>query len=55
MENVMNYGFVELSANEMTTVTGGGDGFFGFIGDIYDSWNQMWKDLGKNIYHAIND
>lgn len=57
MENVMVNGFTELTATESYEVIGGGkgDGFLGFLGDIYDSWNNMWKDFGRNLYHCIND
>lgn len=25
-----------------------------FIGAIYGSWNDIWKDFGKNLYHMLN-
>ena len=50
-----NYEFKELQVNEMEAVNGGGDGFLGFVSDIYDSWCNMWHDFGKNLYHQIND
>ena len=26
-----------------------------FIGAIYSSWNDVWKDFGKNLYHMLNN
>lgn len=26
-----------------------------FIGAIYDSWSDMWYELGQNLYHLLNE
>ena len=44
----------EMTQNELYEVQGGDD-FLGFIGDIYDSWNEMWYDVGVNLYHLLNE
>ena len=51
MDNVMTKGFVELSATEMEEIDGG---ILDFLGDIYDSWNNMWKDFGRSVYYLFH-
>ena len=54
MEMVLNKNFSELSSEEIQIVEGGGDGFLGFLGDIYDGWCDMWHDFGENLYYMTH-
>lgn len=55
MELKLNDGFCEMTQIEMQMVDGGDivEPFLEFVGDIYDSWCDMWYDAGKNLARWI--
>ena len=55
MEKNLIKGFCEMSQDEIMKIEGGSDGVFGFLGDIYNGWCDMWHDFGANLYHLTND
>lgn len=53
MDCFKNENFSIISNDELLLINAGSDGFFGFFADIYDSWNKMWYDAGKNIHSWV--
>ncbi|SHH95050.1 hypothetical protein SAMN02745196_02020 [Clostridium collagenovorans DSM 3089] len=50
MEMNLNANFSAIEKEDLELINAGSDGFFGFIGDMYDSWNNMWHKVGENIH-----
>ena len=45
-------GFETITERELEEVNGGGA--FDFIGDIYDSWCDMWHEFGKSLHDLFH-
>lgn len=50
MEMNLNSNFLPIENDNLHLINGGSDGFFGFVGDVYDAWNNMWYNVGENIH-----
>ncbi|HJA82183.1 MAG TPA: ComC/BlpC family leader-containing pheromone/bacteriocin [Candidatus Mediterraneibacter intestinipullorum] len=44
--------FCEITNAELEQISGGD--VFGFVGDIYSKWCDIWYDFGANIYHITH-
>lgn len=56
MELILSNGFSELTMGEAENANGGGvvESIVDGVVSIYDSWCDMWYNVGKNYYYSKN-